>query len=612
MGDFLLLLLHSRRSGSKNEQAEFGRDQKHSRGSACKILFLHNDICATEMNAGRNHHGSSRNPSRSSSLIKSQLPILVLFLVVQVLLASHFPSPAQAQGAVAAPELLQSRALLQQISSNKIDSNSNGFRALDAKSDRIDPLDHFRKYKAGYDLKSKHYWASVIFTGIYGYAIAAAWVLLGLLLSLLVCFKSLLRWRRRRARRSSSCRSKTLSRAPASYSIPRLVVVLLSTAAIGCIVALYVSIQEFKSQTTDVEDVVLEAAQNATDSIHTVSAQIASVETILQPYSSPSFVASLNSIENTLSEQANDVESKVLVNKKKYKHVVDIMDYIHSVVVWSMELFLCGFLFLTFVLVVRYRLLSIIVMAWIMTTLTWVAFGIFYAAHNVGSDTCVSLHEYLQNPVNTTLAALLPCAALASANRTYLEARIGIDTVIRTQNVTFMTYAEGITSLTGLCDPIGPAPDYTYTGICPNTTLPIGDLQEVIAPLVCNNTNPAALSPSCTNSGKLITENENATFTDLSQAGQAILNIFPLIDGLTNCSFVTDTVSIIVTQKCKPANAAIDHLWNVFLVLSSLMIFLIAFWDVANRLNSQRHYLATIIPQDRGSSPDSSPNAIVK
>ncbi len=89
--------------------------------------------------------------------------------------------------------------------------------------------------------------------------------------------------------------------------------------------ALYVSIQEFKSQATDVEDVVLEAAQNATNSIHTVSAQIASVETILQPYSSQSFLTSLNSIENTLSEQANDVESKVLVNKKTYKHVVDIM-----------------------------------------------------------------------------------------------------------------------------------------------------------------------------------------------------------------------------------------------------------------------------------------------
>ncbi len=80
---------------------------------------------------------------------------------------------------------------------------------------------------------------SVIFTGIYGYAIAAAWVLLGLLLSLLVCFKSLLRWRRRRARRSSSSRSKTLPRAPASYSISRLVVVLLSTAAMYASLSLF-------------------------------------------------------------------------------------------------------------------------------------------------------------------------------------------------------------------------------------------------------------------------------------------------------------------------------------------------------------------------------------
>ncbi len=53
------------------------------------------------------------------------------------------------------------------------------------------------------------------------------------------------------------------------------------------------------------------------------------------------------------------------------------------------------------------------------------------------------------------------------------------DVGILQQNKTFMAYAQGITSLTGLCDPIGPAPDYSYTGICPNNTLPLGDLQEV-------------------------------------------------------------------------------------------------------------------------------------
>jgi hypothetical protein len=64
----------------------------------------------------------------------------------------------------------------------------------------------------------------------------------------------------------------------------------------------------------------------------------------------------------------------------------------------------------------------------------------------VVSDTCLSLQEYLQNPVNTTLNTVLPCAALAAANATYRETRIDIDGVIRTvhslnpKNHQFSTY----------------------------------------------------------------------------------------------------------------------------------------------------------------------------
>jgi hypothetical protein len=70
----LLLLLHSRRLRSKNDQAEFGHDQKHNQGFAYKISFLHHDICATEMNADKSHHGSLWNPN-SSSMIKFQIQI---------------------------------------------------------------------------------------------------------------------------------------------------------------------------------------------------------------------------------------------------------------------------------------------------------------------------------------------------------------------------------------------------------------------------------------------------------------------------------------------------------------------------------------------------------
>jgi hypothetical protein len=48
------------------------------------------------------------------------------------------------------------RVLLQ---SNTGSSSTKNFRPLAAKSDRVDPLNHLRKYRDGFDLKNKHYWA---------------------------------------------------------------------------------------------------------------------------------------------------------------------------------------------------------------------------------------------------------------------------------------------------------------------------------------------------------------------------------------------------------------------------------------------------------------------
>jgi hypothetical protein len=90
-------------------------------------------------------------------------------------------------------------------------------------------------------------------------------------------------------------------------------------------VVLYIASKECKDKAYNVEDVILEAAQNATNSITTVSSKLASVQATLQPYSSASFVTSVNSIETTLNKTAADVQSKVLVNKKTYKRIVQIM-----------------------------------------------------------------------------------------------------------------------------------------------------------------------------------------------------------------------------------------------------------------------------------------------
>jgi hypothetical protein len=48
------------------------------------------------------------------------------------------------------------RVLLQ---SNTSSSSTKNFRPLAARSDRVDPLNHLRKYRDGFDIKNKHYWA---------------------------------------------------------------------------------------------------------------------------------------------------------------------------------------------------------------------------------------------------------------------------------------------------------------------------------------------------------------------------------------------------------------------------------------------------------------------
>lgn len=71
------------------------------------------------------------------------------------------------------------------------------------------------------------------------------------------------------------------------------------------------------------------------------------------------------------------------------------------------------------------------------------------------------------------------------------------------------------------------------------------------------------------------------------------------MDSLTNCSVITDVLSIIVQERCQPAERAINRIWIAFAVMSSVMVILIIFWCIANRRNTQQKYLATIIPQEQ-------------
>jgi hypothetical protein len=472
------------------------------------------------------------------------------------------------------------RALLQVSTTN----STFNYRPLAPRNDRLDPLDNFHHYRDGYDIKSEHYWASVVFTGISGYAIAAAWLALGLLLLLFACCNCL-------------CGSRDHSKRPRSRAFfwtPRVIVFLLSAVAVGSSVILLIAARRLTSQVNNVEDVLLEAAQNATDTLHNVSSTLGNVKGVVLPYNQQLYT-SLDSTQTKLDSLAVVVNEKAFVKyRKTYQMVFNIVEYV-LIVVTSLNLLLITLGFASTFLKLRHFFYFIIFVTWIFITVTWVMFGFFYSVHYVADDSCLAFKQYLQDPQNTTIDDLIPCADLASSSSQYLQVRQAMKSVITSATDQLMYYTNESTSLIGVCDPIGSPPDYNYTGICANDTLPIGELSNLLEPFVCNGTRDACLQTY----PFYVNQSTYDGVAAIANASQSTLNAFPLMEELTNCSLILTPIQTMVNERCGPAKVAINRIWICIAVMSSIMVVLIIFWVLANRRNTQQRYNTTITPQDQ-------------
>jgi len=89
-------------------------------------------------------------------------------------------------------------------------------------------------------------------------------------------------------------------------------------------VVLFVACKKFTAQAYNVQDVLVEAAHNATENIYSVTDTLAHVKGIVLPYN-PELSSSLNSTETKLNSLAVVVNEKVFVNKKTYQKVFRLM-----------------------------------------------------------------------------------------------------------------------------------------------------------------------------------------------------------------------------------------------------------------------------------------------
>ncbi|XP_024380685.1 uncharacterized protein [Physcomitrium patens] len=464
-------------------------------------------------------------------------------------------------------------------------------KPLAVRSDRIDPTNKFRRYRDGYDVTSKNYWGSVVFTGVYGYGVAAAWLLLGLALALLACF------------RRCSRRPRSNKHHPSNYYlVPKLVVLLLSFIAIACIATLFALNHQTFSQTDKVKSTVLRAAIVATDTIHTVTSTLGRVQDVLEKYNIPGWKA-LNSTEAKLNTQADLVVDKINNNLRKFNRLIDAVK-ISLILVLSLSLVLViGGLLAAFLGWSRIFFVFIM-LGWILTACVWVMFGLLFASKNVASDTCLALNEFLQAPANTTLDEFLPCVDAETSNAALISVRENVGDVIELANSTVVTiqrasnfFGRGNGELLTLCNPIGGPPDYLYSETCPEGTLPISQLPAVLAPYVCMEN---MSNFDCFTDGRWVSSENNSTLYELSQGADDLLGTIPMLSRLANCSIVFDTFNNFVNQRCRPLNRALRSMWISILLLSIFFTLLTALWAVTNYRNKhQRHmnkveqYMAT-------------------
>ncbi|KAI9117170.1 hypothetical protein K1719_011336 [Acacia pycnantha] len=264
---------------------------------------------------------------------------------------------------------------------------------------RKDPLDHFNLYNGGWNISNPHYIASVTFTAVPFFAIAAAWfVIFGLCLSFIcLCY--------------CCCPTEPYGYSPVAYALSLIFLILFTLAAIaGCII-LYTGQGKFYTSTSNTLDYVVSQAEFTAKNLRNVSsyldtAKVIGVDAVFLP---PNIQKNITNVKSKIDTAASTLSSKTKQNSKDIHNGFDGMR-LALIIVAAAMLFLVFLGFLFSLCGVQCPVYSLVIVGWILVAGTFILCGLFLFLHNVVGDTCVAMDEWVQNPkAHTALDDILPC-----------------------------------------------------------------------------------------------------------------------------------------------------------------------------------------------------------
>ncbi|KAL1196473.1 hypothetical protein V5N11_023164 [Cardamine amara subsp. amara] len=438
---------------------------------------------------------------------------------------------------------------------------------------RRDPLNNFRYYNGGFDVRNKHYWAATTFTGIHGYAVAGVLILAGICLGLYVALSD-------KRRHVSSRRRRYLDRFYLPMFLLLLLFIFLSIAATGIVIA---ANQNSKNRTVEMKETIDKAGEDVERNIRTVIVSLTKIQYLLLPYD-PKTTHLLNVTTHRLGKGSRLIHSFLRHNGRSIDLAIKI-SYVSHLLIASTNLFVLLLAFAPLLLHWHPGFIMVIFLCWILTTLCWVLTGFDFFIHTFAKDLCSAFNGFVQNPQNSTLTNLFPCIDPVHSDKTLTEISFMIHNFITELNskVTesmrshaLTAHPNTVSSAPGsglICDPFVGQQLNSYTPqSCSNGAIPIGEFPNILSRFTCHNKDQPE---TCRITGKFIPEAAYLKVYAYSNSAQGMLDILPSLQNLTECLAVKDTLSSIVSNQCEPFRASMYHLWASILALSLVMFVLV-------------------------------------
>ncbi|CAO2204876.1 unnamed protein product [Urochloa humidicola] len=456
---------------------------------------------------------------------------------------------------------------------------------------RPDVLHHLRMYEGGWNVTNKHYWASVSFTGVSGFLLAALWFIFFGMAAVGRCYFG------------SRMAKEKISHADVVR--PVLLVVVALTLIAGCIVLLYGQ-SKFHEEATQTVDFVVNQSDFTIQSLRNVTEYLSFAKTItVAALYLPSDVQDqIDNLKGDLNKAADTISQKTAENYIRIRKALHIM----SVVLICIAVLLPVLAFLGYVLELygpRYTVYIFVTLCCKMVAALFILLGIFLILNSAAKDTCEAMDQWAQQPqAETALSNILPCVDESTTNRTLYQSKEVVVMLVRIVN-------RAISALSNR-RPHHKHPGQLMPYLCSPYDSNFNDRLCKPREVTFENATAAWQNYTClTQDTDLCSGNKTLTPEIYGQlvlaanVSYALYHYAPVLLNFQDCKFVRATFSTIASQYCPPVERDLGLVSaGVALIASGLILYLV--WMLfADR--PQREEVSDLAPGSRITPVDSSP-----